>query len=101
MLWTRASQRPTPHDRTRHEGRPDADAVDSRLAKTNTGGLPILGRALQIIGLILVPVAVAGNLAEIAHAPVALSLGESLLVSVIGISLFYLGWLLNNRGSRV
>jgi hypothetical protein len=77
------------------------DAVDSRLAKTNTGGLPILGRALQIIGLILVPVAVAGNLAEIAHAPVALSLGESLLVSVIGISLFYLGWLLNNRGSRV
>jgi len=86
------------HSRCRTSG---SDAVDSRLAKTNTGGLPILGRALQIIGLILVPVAVAGNLAEIAHAPVALSLGESLLVSVIGISLFYLGWLLNNRGSRV
>jgi len=43
-----------------------------------------------------VPVAVAGNLAEIAHAPLALSLGESLTISLLGIALFYVGHLLQS-----
>lgn len=57
----------------------------------------LLGRTLQIIGLVLVPVAVAGNLAEIARAPVVLSLGESLGLAALGIAVFYVGYLLQNR----
>jgi len=57
----------------------------------------LIGRTLQILGLVLVPVAVAGNLAEIAHSPAALTLRQSLALSVLGIGLFYAGYLLQQR----
>ncbi|GBD35828.1 hypothetical protein HRbin36_00943 [bacterium HR36] len=59
----------------------------------------LLGRSLQIVGLVLVPVAVAGNLAEIAHSPAALTLRQSVILSALGIALFYMGYLLQGRRS--
>jgi hypothetical protein len=48
-------------------------------------------RFLQLIGLVLVPVAIAGNLAEIAGANARLDLKQSLTLSGFGIFIFYLG----------
>jgi hypothetical protein len=56
-----------------------------------------LARLLQLVGLVLVPLAVAGNLAEIAGAENRLDLRASLVLAGIGIGLFYLGWLLQQR----
>lgn len=47
-----------------------------------------LGRLLQLIGLIVLPVAIAGNAAE------KLTLGQSLVISASGMAVFSLGWLL-------
>jgi len=46
----------------------------------------------------LVPVAVAGNLAEIANAHFHLSLRDSLVLAAIGIGLFYAGHVLQQKG---
>lgn len=56
-----------------------------------------LARALQLIGLIMLPLAVAGNLAELAAADNRLSLGESLFLSGIGILCFMIGYFLQTR----
>jgi hypothetical protein len=53
-----------------------------------------LARLLQFAGLIILPVAIAGNLAD-----ERLSLKESLLLSAAGIAVFFLGWLLQ-QGAR-
>ena len=50
------------------------------------GMLYKLGRFLQLVGLVVLPVGVAGNLAE------RLTLWESLTVSGIGVLCFYAGW---------
>ena len=47
-----------------------------------------VARLLQLAGLIVLPVAIAGNVAE------KLSLKDSLLMSGAGAVLFLLGWLL-------
>lgn len=47
-----------------------------------------IARLLQVLGLVILPVAIAGNVAE------RLSLGESLVISTIGVGVFFLGWLL-------
>jgi hypothetical protein len=47
-----------------------------------------LARALQFLGLLILPVAIAGNVAE------QLTLWQSLSLSGAGVSVFYLGWLL-------
>jgi hypothetical protein len=52
-----------------------------------------LGRFLQLSALIILPVAITGNVAE------KLSLAESLVLSSAGVGLFILGWLLQ-QGSR-
>jgi hypothetical protein len=49
-----------------------------------------LGRVLQLIGLLLLPVAIAGNLTP--EAP--LSLWQSLTISGVGVGVFLLGYLL-------
>jgi hypothetical protein len=53
-----------------------------------------LGRFLQLVGLILLPVAIAGNIAP--DAP--LSLWRSLGLSGAGVAVFALGWFLQNTG---
>jgi len=53
-----------------------------------------LGRLLQLIGLILLPIAIAGNLAD-----ERLTLMQSLTLSAIGVLVFSLGWLLQH-GAR-
>jgi hypothetical protein len=55
-----------------------------------------LGRVLQVVGMIILPVAIAGNL--VPGEP--LSLGDSLKLSGVGIAVFALGWLLQQRGKR-
>jgi hypothetical protein len=47
-----------------------------------------LGRFLQLLGLILLPVAIAGNVAR----EDVINLKVSLLISGIGILVFFLGW---------
>lgn len=51
-----------------------------------------LGRVLQTVGLLILPLAIAGNLAE------RLTLGESLQGSVVGMAIFTVGWMLQQRG---
>jgi len=55
-----------------------------------------LGRFLQLVGLILLPVAIAGNLAP----DMPLSLQMSLMVSGIGVAVFTLGWWLQKAGKE-
>ncbi len=55
-----------------------------------------LGRVLQVVGMIILPVAIAGNL--VPGEP--LSLGDSLKLSGVGVAVFALGWLLQQRGKR-
>jgi hypothetical protein len=55
------------------------------------------GRFLQLMGLILVPVAVAGNMAEVANAEFHLPLRDSLILSAIGVALFFVGHLIVER----
>jgi hypothetical protein len=52
-----------------------------------------LGRFLQLVGLIALPLAVAGNLA-----PDPLPLGTSLALSAAGVVVFLTGLLLQNAG---
>lgn len=59
-----------------------------------------LGRTLQLAGLIIVPIAVAGNLAEIANAQTALTLKESLMLSALGGAVFLVGWLLQQASGK-
>jgi hypothetical protein len=47
-----------------------------------------LGRLFQLLGLLILPAAIAGNLAE------KLDLKQSLTMSGIGIAVFFSGWLL-------
>jgi hypothetical protein len=53
-----------------------------------------LGRFLQVVGLILLPVAIAGNLSPENH----LDLRTSLTVSFIGMGIFGAGYLLQQAG---
>jgi hypothetical protein len=52
-----------------------------------------VGRFLQLVGLIILPFAIAGNVVE------QLSLKDSLTMSGVGILVFSLGWLLQ-QGAR-
>jgi hypothetical protein len=53
-----------------------------------------LGRLLQVAGLILLPVAIAGNIAP----DQPLDLRASLTLSFIGMGVFGVGWLLQQVG---
>ncbi len=53
-----------------------------------------IGRFLQVVGMILLPVAVAGNLAP----DQPLDLKASLTLSFVGVGVFALGWLLQQAG---
>jgi hypothetical protein len=48
------------------------------------------GRFLQLLGLILVPVALAGNVARQEE----VTLGVMLAIAAAGMLLFYIGWLM-------
>jgi hypothetical protein len=58
------------------------------------GMLYKLGRVLQLIGLILLPVAMAGNAAE------RLTLKDMLLLSAAGMLAFFIGWLLQQSSKQ-
>ncbi len=53
-----------------------------------------LARLLQLAGLIILPVAIAGNMAD-----ERLSLKQSLMLSAVGVVVFVIGWLLQ-QGTR-
>ena len=55
-----------------------------------------LGRFLQIVGLILLPVAMAGNLVP----EQAVSLGNMLTLMIVGVVIFVMGWILQYVGNR-
>jgi hypothetical protein len=52
------------------------------------------GRALQVLGMIILPVAIAGNLAP----DQPLDLRASLTLSAVGVAVFVLGYLLQQLG---
>jgi hypothetical protein len=51
-----------------------------------------IGRFMQFAGLIILPIAISGNVAE------KIDLRESLSLSAVGILLFIAGWLLQQFG---
>ena len=53
-----------------------------------------LGRLMQLVGMILLPLAIAGNLSP----ENTLTLKESLLLSGTGVVVFTLGWFLQQAG---
>jgi hypothetical protein len=53
-----------------------------------------LGRLLQLLGLLILPVAVAGNLAREDQ----INLKVSLTMSAAGVLVFVMGWLLQQAG---
>jgi hypothetical protein len=55
-----------------------------------------LGRLLQLVGMVLLPVAIAGNLMP----DEPLNLKTSLAVSFVGVLVFGVGWLLQEAGKR-
>jgi hypothetical protein len=59
-----------------------------------------LGRGLQLLGLLIVPIALAGNLAELAGGPFTLDLKEMLLLAGLGVLIFYIGHALQRRAGR-
>ncbi len=52
------------------------------------------GRFLQLLGLLILPVGVAGNLAR----PEEVSVKTTLVIAVAGVGVFYLGRLLQRTG---
>jgi len=52
-----------------------------------------IARLMQLAGLVILPIAIAGNLAERNQTPV-LDLKQSLVLSTIGCLVFFCGWLL-------
>jgi hypothetical protein len=52
-----------------------------------------LGRVMQFVGLVILPIAISGNVAE------RLDLRESLSLSAVGVLIFIAGWLLQQFGS--
>jgi hypothetical protein len=51
-------------------------------------------RLLQFAGLVILPIAISGNIAERSDGQTFLTLGESLALSTTGVLVFSLGWLL-------
>jgi hypothetical protein len=49
-----------------------------------------LGRALQIVGMIVLPVGMAGNIVR----PEQISVQESLAIAGVGVAIFIVGWLI-------
>jgi hypothetical protein len=51
-----------------------------------------VGRALQLLGLVILPFAIASELVG------KVGLGQSMLIALGGAALFYVGFLVQNRG---
>jgi hypothetical protein len=57
-----------------------------------------LGRLLQLCGMVILPVAIAGELARTWDKARGLDLREFLTVSGVGVLIFFAGWLLQQLG---
>jgi hypothetical protein len=53
-----------------------------------------LGRALQVAGMLILPVGMAGNIVR----PEQITVQDSLTIAVVGIAVFGFGWLLQQFG---
>jgi hypothetical protein len=67
-----------------------------KTAIRKTSMLYKLGRVLQLVGMLIVPIAIAGNL--VPGEP--LSLGDMLKLAGVGVAVFALGWFLQQAGKR-
>ena len=56
-----------------------------------------LGRFLQVVGMIVLPVGVAGNMAR----PDEIDLRTSLTISGLGVAIFVVGYLLQQAGKKL
>lgn len=55
-----------------------------------------LGRGLQLLGLLILPIAIAGNVAD----PERVDLKQSLMMSSCGVAAFVVGWLCQQAGKK-
>jgi hypothetical protein len=55
-----------------------------------------LGRLLQFVGLLLLPIAMAGNLVP----DIPVSLGNMLALTVLGVLVFFIGYSLQQAGKQ-
>jgi hypothetical protein len=55
-----------------------------------------LGRALQVAGMIIVPVGMAGNIVREKQ----VSVNDSLAIAFVGVAVFVVGWLLQQAGRK-
>jgi hypothetical protein len=55
-----------------------------------------IGRLLQFVGLVLLPIGIAGNLVPDSDRQVGLK--TSLLISAVGVAVFYVGWRIQEAG---
>jgi len=79
------------------EGRPPAGRSCEKRRRADSRIMVYkLGRLLQFVGLILLPVAMAGNLVP----EQAVSLGNMLTLMIVGVMIFFLGWTLQQVGKR-
>ena len=55
-----------------------------------------IGRTLQVIGMIVLPIGMAGNIVR----PEQVSVQESLAIAGVAVAIFVLGWLLQQAGRK-
>jgi hypothetical protein len=55
-----------------------------------------LGRVLQIIGMIVLPVGMVGNIVR----PDQITVQESLAIAGVGVAIFVVGWLIQQAGRK-
>ncbi len=56
----------------------------------------VFARFLQLLGLILLPVGIAGNVVR----PEVIGVKESLYITAAGIGVFFLGWMLQKSSGK-
>jgi len=53
-----------------------------------------IGRALQVTGMLILPVGMAGNILQ----PEKVTVQDSLMVAAVGVAVFVVGWLIQQAG---
>jgi hypothetical protein len=71
-----------------------ADSLESKNAQREDDMIYRIGRALQIAGMVILPVGMVGNILDEHKVRVQ----DSLMVAAVGVAVFVVGWLLQQAG---
>jgi hypothetical protein len=75
-------------------GKYTADSLESKNAQREDDMIYRIGRALQIAGMVILPVGMVGNILDEHKVRVQ----DSLMVAAVGVAVFVVGWLLQQAG---